>query len=128
MFRNTLIEKRFKNSVTDQLKAKGITEAADNPDFYVMYYSGTQNKVNVTNYGYGYGPRWGYGGGGVDVQQYTEGTIILDFVDAKTKQLVWRSTASGALSKNPTPEEAQQRLDDVVAQMLSEYPPKGASK
>jgi len=128
MFQNSMIEKRFQNAVVEQLKAKGITEDTTKPDFVIMYYAGTQNKVNVTNYGYGYGRWGGYGGGGVDVQQYTEGTIILDFYDAKTKQLVWRGTASGALASKPSPEEATEKLNGVVAKMLADYPPKPKSK
>jgi hypothetical protein len=59
------------------------------------------------------------------VQQYTEGTIVLDFYDAKSKQLVWRGTASGALSSNkPSMEEVQEKLNGIVAKMLAEYPPK----
>jgi Domain of unknown function (DUF4136) len=123
MFKNSLVEKRFRTAVVTQLGAKGLKEDAANPDFLVMYYAGTQEKVNVTNYGYGYGRWGGYGGGGVDVQQYTQGTIILDFVDAKTKQLIWRSAATGALSSNPDPASSGEKLDEVVAQMLAEYPP-----
>jgi hypothetical protein len=123
MFQNSLVEKRFRNAVVTQLGTKGLKEDAANPDFYVVYHTGTQEKVNVTNYGYGYGRWGGYGGGGVDVQQYTQGTIILDFVDAKTKQLIWRSAATGALSSTPDPASAGEKLEGVVAQMLADYPP-----
>ncbi len=127
MFQNPLIEKRFMNAVVENLKLKGVEQDTTAPDFYVMYYAGTQDKVNVTNYGYGYG-HYGWGGyGGVDVHQYTEGTIILDFINAQTKDLVWRSTASGALSSKPTVEEAQEKLNTIVAKMLADYPPKAKS-
>ena len=125
MFQNSLVEKKFMNAVVEQLKTKGITEDTTKPDFVIMYFAGTQNKINVTNYGYGYGRWGGYGAGGTDVQQYTEGTIVLDFYDAKSKQLVWRGTASGALSSNkPSMEEVQEKLNGIVAKMLAEYPPK----
>lgn len=128
MFQNQLIEKRFMSAVVENLKTKGVVQDTTNPDFYVMYYAGTQDKINVTNYGYGYG-RYGWGGyGGTDVHQYTEGTIILDFINAKSKDLVWRSTASGALSSKPTLEEAQEKLNVIVGKMLADYPPKPKSK
>jgi hypothetical protein len=65
MFQNSLVEKRFRNAVVTQLGAKGLKEDAANPDFFVVYHTGTQEKVNVTNYGYGYGRWGGYGGGAV---------------------------------------------------------------
>jgi hypothetical protein len=42
----------------------------------------------------------------------------LDFVDAKTKQLIWRGVASGALSDKPDPSQADEKIDGVVQQML----------
>jgi hypothetical protein len=125
MFQNSLVDKRFRTAVKSELEAKGLSENSTNPDFLVMYHTGTQEKVNVTNYGYGYG-RWGgygYGGGGVDVQQYTQGTIILDFVDSKTKQLVWRGVATGALADKPDPKTVEERLTGIVQQLLANYPP-----
>jgi len=128
LFQNQLVDKRFRTAVKSQLEAKGLTENAASPDFYVVYYSATEKKVNVTNYGYGYGPRWGAYGGGVDVQQYTQGTVIIDLVDAKTKELLWRSVGSGALASNPDPSTMEEKINGVVQQMLESYPPKPGSK
>jgi len=128
MFQNQLVDKRFRTAVKSQLEAKGLAENQTNPDFLVMYYATTEKKVNVTNYGYGYG-RWGGGyGGGVDVQQYTQGTIILDFVNAKSKELIWRSVATGALSSTPDPASAEEKIPPVVQQMLESFPPKPGTK
>jgi hypothetical protein len=124
-FENQLIEKRFKDAVNTQLGAKGMVVDTTAPDIYVAYHTGTQQKTQVTNYGYGYGR--GYGGN-YDVSTYTQGTIILDFVDAKTKTLVWRSVATGALGSNPDPNTAGEKLSGIVQQMLKDYPPKPGQK
>ncbi len=122
-FQNQLNEKRFKDAVNSQLVARGMNRDTTAPELYVAYHTGTQQKTQVTNYGYGYGyGRWG--GGNYDVSTYTQGTIILDFIDAKTKTLVWRSVASGAMSSNPDPSKAGQIISDVVGQMLKDFPPK----
>ena len=121
MLQNGLIDKRVRSAVKSQLEAKGLRENPDSADFVIMYHAGTEQKVNVTNYGYGYGRGWG--GGGVDVQQYTQGTLILDFVDPKTKSLLWRSVATGALASTPDPSTAEQKVTDIIAQMLVDYPP-----
>ncbi|HMK38155.1 MAG TPA: DUF4136 domain-containing protein [Bacteroidota bacterium] len=128
MLQNGLIDKRVRATVKSQLEAKGLKENPDSADFFIMYHAGTEKKVNVTDYGYGYGYGYGgrWGGGGVDVQQYTQGTLILDFVDPKTKTLLWRSVATGALSSTPDPSTADQKVHDVVSQMLSDFPPAGS--
>ena len=123
MFQTSIVNKNIKNAVNANLAPKGLTQNSTNPDFYVISHLGTEQKVNVTNYGYGYGARWGGYGGGVDVTQYTQGTLILDFIDAKTKELIWRGVASGALAQNPDPAEAQQKINDIIGSMLAEYPP-----
>jgi len=45
-------------------------------------------------------------------------------VDAKSKSLLWRATASGAVEPKSSPEQQQQRINAVVAEMLSYFPPK----
>ena len=73
------------------------------PDFRVAVHFGSREKVQVTDWGYGYAPsRRYYGGGGVDVYTYTEGTLILDVVDATSEQLLWRGSATGAVSRSKT--------------------------
>src|SRR6185503_13890023 len=57
--------------------------------------------LNVTDWGY---PSywWGYyGPGGTTVSQYTEGTIFVDLIDAKTNQVVCRRTASPVAPHSP---------------------------
>jgi hypothetical protein len=127
MFQTGLVNKHIKNAVNGELEARGMTQTSANPEMLVNSYLGTEQKVNVTNYGYGYGARWGGYGGGVDVQQYTQGTLIVDFIDAKSKELIWRGVASGALSSNPDPNEAEQKIKSIIQQMLAEYPPAKAN-
>ena len=60
----------------------------------------------------------------MDVHQYEEGTLILDFVDADAKELIWRGTATKALDSNPTPEKIEKNIGNVVAKILAKFPPK----
>ena len=80
--------------------------------------------VNVTDWGYSY-PRYygGWGGGNVDVTTYDEGTLIFDLIDYKTKQLVWRGSATAALASNPSPEQQEKNLQTVVQKVFAAYPP-----
>lgn len=119
--RNTLLDKRIRESVNQQLAAKDYAAEDGNPDFMVVYHVGAQDRIDVTNWGYGY--RGWYGAGRVDVQQYVEGTLILDVIDAKTKQLVWRGSVTGAVDPDATPEKRAQRMNEAIAKMLADFPP-----
>jgi hypothetical protein len=121
--RNSLLDKRIKASVNGELAKKGYAQNAENPDFFVMYHTGTESKVDVTDWGYGYGYGGYWGGGGVDVYQYTEGTLLLDIIDAKSKQLVWRGMAQGTIDPDAPAERREQRLNEAVTRMLATFPP-----
>ena len=97
---------RFVTAVEDNLKSKGFNQNTSGADFVIATHFGKQTKVDITNWGYSYSPSSYYGGygyrhpanygyagsyastGGVSVYEYEQGTLILDFVDAKTKKLI----------------------------------------
>jgi Domain of unknown function (DUF4136) len=119
MFNNSLIHKHMQSAVTNVLTTKGMRPSTGSPDLLVAYHMGVKDKIDVTSWGYGYG-RWGaLGGRNVDVHQYKEGTMVIDLVDASTKELVWRGIGTGAVERgNP-----EANISKAVADILSQYPP-----
>ena len=121
---NSLSRDRILAAVNTGLIAKGYRQVNANADFEVAIHGGSQDRVQVTDWGYTYGPRGAYRGGrGVDVYQYREGTLILDIVDANTHKLIWRGTARKALHSNPTPEERTKTINAAVEKILKGFPP-----
>ena len=57
-------------------------------------------------------------------QDYKEGTLVLDFYDGNTKQLIWRGSAEDTLSDKASKNE--KKLDKGVAKMLKGFPPNSA--
>jgi hypothetical protein len=81
---------RVKAAVNAELQAKGLIMTSGNPDLLIAEHLGTKDKVKVRDWGYSYAPYGGYwgghwGSGGVSVYEYEEGSLILDFVDAESK-------------------------------------------
>ena len=127
-----LIKKRVIAAIEQDFKAKGFQVAEEGePDFVVLLAAGSKERMQVTQtggYGYGgwYGGYRGYGsyGGSTHVSYYEEGSLIIDIVDWQEKELSFRGTASGTLSKSEkTPEEAQLDADEVVTNILAKFPP-----
>ena len=58
------------------------------------------------------------------VREYEQGTLLLDFVDPETRQLLWRGSASARIRPSSSPEESQKRANEAVAAMLERFPPK----
>jgi hypothetical protein len=119
-----LLDQRVHNSVDFEMQQRGIT-MGDDPDLLVVYHIGTQEKVQVTDWGYNYSDYyWGYGGRQIDVQQFTEGSVVFDLIDAETNNLVWRGTGTGVVDQSQkSPEEMQEKADKVIHKIMESFPP-----
>ncbi len=128
MERSGLLAKRIKDAVDNELRAKGLKKDSGNPNFLIAKHIGFDQKINVIDYGYsygGYGRYYGgaWGGRNIDVYQYTEGTLILDFIDPRTKQLIWRGAATGTVDPDRPREEREKRLNKAIDKILAKFPP-----
>jgi hypothetical protein len=72
---------------------------------------------------YGYARR-GYAPGGA-LGGVAPGTLVVDVVDARTEELVWRGWAEGAMWELPRPEQLDKYVDEVVAKVMKGFPPPG---
>ncbi len=120
-----LLDKRIKGHVDAALSEKGMSVTSNSPSMLVVYHVGVQDKVQVTDWGYRYSDHyWGWGGRDIDVYNYEEGTLILDFIDAGTQELVWRGAGSVALDSSSDPGKSDELIRKVVGKIMSQYPPK----
>ena len=115
------------NAINTELTAKGY-KIETPADFGIALMFSSQTKTNIQSYGYGYGyGAWGrpgmYGTGGVDVTQYDQGTLIIDIIDMSSQKLVWRGIGSGVMSESPSVETRTQNINNVVNQILAQFPP-----
>ena len=123
-----LDKRRILKAVEAELMAKGFTKS-ENPDILVNIFTKAQKKVDVyNNYGgyyghYGWYP-WYYGPNyGVQVSEYTEGTLFVDLIDAKKKELAWQGIGSGGLTTSGNVAKKEERIKEFVAQIMAQYPP-----
>ena len=124
-----LDKKRILRAIETELLAQGFTKS-DNPDMLVSIFTKSREKVNVDqnnnfgyNYGWGWNP-WMMGGrnNNISVSQYTEGTLFIDFIDKKKKELVWQGIGTGAL-KLQDREKKEERINEFVKEIISRFPP-----
>lgn len=118
---NTIVDRRIKQAVNVNLLSRGMQLVEDTPDIFVTYHMGTQDRIDVSGSGYTYGSYWG--GAGVNTYHYQQGTLILDIIDARTKELIWRGTATKTIDDNPTPEKIDKTINEAVEKLLKDYPP-----
>ena len=121
-------ERRIEGVLEDELAKKGLTPVPDG-DLLVVTHPRISKETRIDTYdaGWGYGWGWGWGPGmtTTTVREIPVGTLVVDLVDAKKKELVWRAVASDTLNTDPsrTNEEREQALRRVVAKLFEGYPP-----
>ena len=113
-----ILHDRIRAEVDNGLAARGLQLAnRREADLLVNHHLSIEDKVSVP-----VDPYYAF----YEVEQYAEGTLVIDVVETRTKKLVWRGTAQSRLADSSTPEERQQRVGEVVAAILERYPPGGA--
>jgi hypothetical protein len=138
-----LVDSRIINAINTQMMAKGFQKVDANGDLVVTYHAQSGAHVNLqTVYSQvGWGPGWGYGpywcgrrwgwagpcGGGPTVATTTAdtvrtGTVVVDILDGKTHNLVWRGVASDELAGNP--QDLAVQINEGAARLFEDFPPK----
>jgi uncharacterized membrane protein len=135
---NTLEAGRIQNALAAQLEANGFSQAPQNPDFIVAFYSRTKQKTQVQSagfgpgFGFGRGFGWGYGvpyrarwrwGLGPDIwtTTYTQGCVMADVIDPRTNDLVWRGVVKDTVNGiGQSEKQANQAARDLVKQLLKD--------
>jgi len=130
-----LIQKRVMAAVDKTLTAKGMQKVeSGDADVVVVAHAESKERMQVTQTGGGYyhpwyNPWWGPYGGSTYVSYYEQGTLVLDIVSWKTKELAWRGMGTSILKDYSDSEEMQKDLDVMVAKIMADYPPaRGAGK
>lgn len=116
---SSMNDRRIKQAVNVGLLSKGLQINQDAPDIFVTYHTGQQNPVPAAQEGYTYGA-WG---NSYSNYNYGQGTLILDLIDARTNELIWRGTATDSVDPNWKPEKIEEIINKAVKELLKEYPP-----
>lgn len=134
---NDLVDARVRRAVDDQLRARGLSraDAPDQADLLVTYHMGQEEKLDVRTfrshfgyypcwhcYGPYWGPSWGYGDD-LWVTEYTQGTLVIDLIDARSRKLVWHGTAERRMPGFKTPADRDAWVRETVTAILERFPP-----
>jgi len=134
-----LDKKRILRAIESEMGTRGFTKS-DSPDILVSIFTKESEQVDVynNNFGWGwggwgwggFGPGWGWGGfgpgwgwGGPNVSTRTQGSLYIDLIDAKNKELVWQGKGDGTLNNTRNIEKKEMRIKEFVSEIMTQYPP-----
>ena len=105
-----------------QLKVRNFKMDSGEPDFFIAFHGGIHSMLAYDdwvflqeNYAqYAIKRR-------IDMTQYTEDTLIFDFIDAESGELIYRATAIIRLSLESTAEKREKKIIEAVTKILDNY-------
>ena len=141
-FKSELVHRNIEGTVEKELERRGFIKDTVNPDLLVQYHTYTEKKTNTSFYGgynpyfspfygpigfgwggYGYGISpynyMGYGGRPAMTQEYTQGSLILDFKDKKTDQIIWQGSIEGDVENT---RNLALTVQKAVTAIMKKYP------
>lgn len=133
-----LVSQRIVADINAQLQAKGwrLEPSAANADVALAAHVSTQQKQTLDTFydgptwaGWGWQPGWyapGWYAPDVNmatttVYTYEVGTLVVDMFDTKTKQAIWRGSATDTVPQSPQAQDAA--LKAGIDKMFSGFPP-----
>ncbi len=121
-----LLQERIRRSVDAAMSAKGYRRSdGGSTDFCVASHVSKQSKVDVETIPAGFGyVGWGGGlGTETEVDQYEEGTLMIDVIDGAGKKLLWRGTGKTRIASVGSPAARDKEVAEVVNAILAKFPP-----
>ncbi|HJS00286.1 MAG TPA: DUF4136 domain-containing protein [Flavobacterium sp.] len=121
-----LDKKRILRAIDAELSNKGMSKS-ENPDLLVNIFTKEREQIDVNQFNMGWGYGWGWGwnpyfwGGNSYVTSSTQGTLYIDLIDAKKKELIWEGEGVGILTENR--KEKEKQINEYVAKILAQFPP-----
>lgn len=120
--------------IAAELESKGFTKS-DNPDVYIdlnvqinkkkSSASSSKSLDQPTLYGSSYMYYWGpdFSTTSIKYGTYANGTIFIDMIDVRKKQLVWQGRGNAKVSADKNPQEREKRIGEAIEKIFSTYPP-----
>ncbi len=127
----SFLSNSLKTATRSVLEAKGYTYAESSPKMLVNFNVSVQQKTDVDNFGppIAYGP-WGYRAGlyggwagygyPTMVNQYDEGTLMVDLVDPDAKAMIWEGVTK--MRSNDASKWTDEQVKSHVGAVFSELP------
>jgi hypothetical protein len=120
---NPFFHERVRAAVDHQLARRGYVKGTGGQgDVTVHYHASVHQEIDVNGADEQAGlcPR-----GDCEPFVYQAGTLLVDLVDAKTSNVIWRGWATGSVDGVVENQEwMERRIDEIVGKILERLPPR----
>ena len=114
---NPINQQRIERAIQFEMANLGY-EVAQEPDMIIAYFVKEKNIREVNHYYRSYYGRWGFPVW-VDVNEYKEGTLIIDLINRENKQVVWHGAAKGSIYDGMS--NIEEKINEVVEELFEQF-------
>jgi hypothetical protein len=112
-----LNDRRIHNALDTQLKAHGFANSiSGQPDFLIAYFVTTHKGLDIQDNRFGLWQRRG----SINVNQVTEGQLVVVFIDSSTRQEVWRGIVAGRIDQKDIDKDVNKGVARLVAKFVKD--------
>ncbi len=129
----SLISQQLKFSTRRELELLGLNHVDEAPeaDLLVNFHAHLDERIrsrivsdpymgpSFFDYRYGYYSPWPAYITHTEIEQYSEGTLVVDLIDARTNEMVWEGAARNTVTEK-TRRDAARVIDDAIARMFKQ--------
>ncbi|WP_097459582.1 DUF4136 domain-containing protein [Mangrovitalea sediminis] len=124
----TLDGRRIEAAINRALQLKGLKPVAVADASLIVHYRIEEEKsLDTTGWGFGFGTFHDPLGFGMattpPIQERKEGKLVVEMVDGKSHQSVWKAAGRRYLNENMSPKERTDRINEIVHDMFQRFPP-----
>jgi hypothetical protein len=118
---NTFFSERVQQAVDGQLRHKGFEKVGEGPpDFVIHYHARIGQRIDSGEFDAG---QQVCDAGGCRPSVYDAGTLLIDFIDARSNQLMWRGWAERGLDGVIDDQTwMDNTIDDAVTRIMARLP------
>lgn len=118
---NSIMQRRIRAELYRELTKKGFSQAArSDASFIISFSTGSRQDVDATRAGADKAEPGAIGGSATAV---TRGALVIHFIDAKTKQVLWQGWAEAVMKAG---DDLDDKVRAAVREVMQRFPPKAS--
>ncbi|MEW4340404.1 DUF4136 domain-containing protein [Vibrio diabolicus] len=118
--------RRIEKGLAEQLEDKGLIKVNSGGDLYVHHDIVEESELVSSGSSVSFGYGWNsFGVITSSPERYKErkyGKLVVELVDAKANQVVWKGVSSRKLSESMSSEKRESLIEEEIAKMFENYP------
>ena len=122
MVNNSIANRALRERITKAFTARGYLLVEREPDLAIAFYASAHETLDVSVWDYGFPvrSRWPRPVYQQTVTEVTEGSVVVDVIDPRTQELLWRGEGKARLSDDPA--ENVKELARAAEEVVKRFP------